>query len=137
MLFRSELAPVLSQCGAEFGAYFGCLSSVGALVCGPGGQAGILNSKKSQCESTFLDAAECSACIPQKDDDACTACYKQACCSELKAFGTAPGVTDYANCAKSCYSQSCIDDCGAQYPAVQQAFDAMMSCQTSKCGSTC
>lgn len=123
----------LGACESESAAYLSCYVDAGVFLCTGSGKAG-LQIPPNACESQKKAVSLCAACIVQSDDDPGDVCLKQNCCSELKALGSS-NISAFSNCLSNCggAGTSCLDSCGAQFPAERQAFDATIACESSKC----
>lgn len=77
-------------------------------------------------------------CGAADTDDACLACAKTNCCDELIAYNTASDVNDYIDCAGACTDQACADDCLANAPVTQAAYEALDACAgQDACATEC
>jgi hypothetical protein len=125
----SNLSP--AGCTAQGSALVACIVERGTLMCVPG------DVTISGCGPEFDALDVCAACAPASDDDTCTTCLKQNCCSELSALVSDANASAFLDCIDPCTSQSCLDACGRAYPATSAKFDSVVSCLSSRCSSPC
>ncbi len=132
---EQAFAPAGGQCTAEANALLNCAAGL-PLQCNATGKAGYVGGSgaiQSACSAEYDGLAVCGACVVTDQNDDCTKCRKQSCCSQLKAFGSASDLEGFRSCIQSCGTTSCLDNCKSQYPAAGQAFDAMSSCESASC----
>jgi len=88
------------------------------------------------------DAAACTLVSPYSTKNAtCNACAEASCCAEINACLLDAECDDgYVNCAIGCAidpgdagPDSCLDDCGQQYPKGQMEYDAAIGCADAQC----
>ena len=125
-------------CASQTSAYLGCIQSNVPMQCSSSGKSGIKTADIGKfCKTEASAVAGCAACVQDSNDDACDTCRKTACCSEWKAYSSDPSVFDFTSCGTGCSDTACINACFASYPSLKSKFDAMMSCESSKCASEC
>jgi hypothetical protein len=77
------------------------------------------------------------SCEPSAEDDACDACTRSSCCSELDAYFGASGADTFDACIEPCATQACIDGCAEASPSAGRAYDGLDACQRDSCAEPC
>jgi hypothetical protein len=99
--------------------------------------AAALACRVRSCGDPCGEAAACGR--PPGSDDACTTCLDQACCSEERAaYGTA-AARQVMLCLAACApgDLDCQEACHLAQPGAGAWSNALISCATSACASTC
>jgi len=125
------------SCSGSLGAVYDCLLAY-PLHCNQDGEAAPdTTALTGQCLSQTLAAGRCEACVVDSNDDACDACRKASCCSEIKAVYDDASFANYYKCITACQDPQCQQNCTNQYPSVSQKGSAVSTCASSKCASQC
>jgi hypothetical protein len=83
------------------------------------------------------DASDTGA--PSADGSACAVCGDVKCPTQVAACGSGSDCVKFRDCQIACASSgsTCLNACGASYPAGQTDFGSLTLCSVSACGADC
>lgn len=67
----------------------------------------------------------------------CDACMDTSCCAQETACASNAQCLPLLQCASKCSSQSCANDCGAQFSSAVDVYNDLIGCFSGTCGSAC
>lgn len=76
----------------------------------------------------------CGGYSPQ---DACEECTFDSCCSELLTCVDSNECLNYYECASTCTTSTCVEDCRYWYPTGAYQYDAFAGCAEAYCRTPC
>jgi hypothetical protein len=106
--------PALGDCVGDDAS---CTS--GVMVGGPGGAQ--------------PDAAPGGACTVDATESQCDQCIFASCCSQANGCQALASCQNLVVCAANCLTSACIAGCNQQFQTGVAAYDALLSCASSRC----
>lgn len=79
--------------------------------------------------SSGSGAGNCQQCANNTANNVCS--------SQYQACGSSQQCQSYYNCVSQCGSQSCADNCAAQFPSGAQLYDDLVDCACMACANEC
>jgi hypothetical protein len=125
-----DLQNYQAQCSSEVNAWLTCAMGPGVVTCTSDG-----DSRVTGCNSQLVAFVKCGGCIPSSGDDACDACTKSSCCSQLQAVYAHAQFASYLNCVYGCATSQCETACYVQHSGLQAPINALLACQGQSCAS--
>jgi hypothetical protein len=143
------LACAKTSCCEELGAYnlapdvegfFTCLDACTTNECVDGcvttyPVAGAAALDLVDCQNTTC--SEPCICEVTTDDDTCSTCYKQNCCSEYVDYSLSSDIEGFETCAIACTDDPCIEECANSFPVAGTNFATWSACVSTSCATPC
>ncbi len=67
----------------------------------------------------------------------CDACLDASCCTDVTSCTSDADCRDFMSCTDACTDAACAASCQTAHPAGAAELDALTTCVTSSCGSSC
>ena len=87
------------------------------------------------CQNTTC--AEPCICEVTTDDDTCSTCYKQNCCSEYVDYVQSSDIEGFETCALACTDDPCVEECANSFPVAGTNFATWSACVSTDCSTPC
>jgi hypothetical protein len=120
-----------NSCGAPYTPYLQCATNA-QVECDASGAGRIVG-----CDNEIAPVAPCLVCVEVPGENSCASCQRINCCEDMKYFVSTADYLPFIRCTGKCTSDACFDACENLYPMMKPRVDALESCMTMNCVTSC